>query len=120
MQYILLIYDDEKTWGRLTEAEQGRMFQEYADFTKEIVKSGHHRAGEALQPTATAASVRQKDGKAISTDGPHAETKEQLGGFYLIEAKDRDDAVAIAGRVPSVRYGGTVEVRPILPTSKPS
>jgi len=115
MQYMLLIYDEEKKWGTMPEAEQGRVMQEYRDFTQSIVKSGHYRAGDQLQPIATATSVRGKDGKALTTDGPYAETKEQLGGYYLVEAKDLDEAVALAKRIPSVRLGGTVEVRPIFP-----
>jgi len=119
MQYLLLIYDDEKKFGALSEAEQGRVFGEYMEFTREIVKSGNHRGGEALQPVAAATCVRHKNGKTLTTDGPYAETKEQLGGYYLVEARDLDEAVAIAGRIPSVRLGGTIEVRPIMPTPQP-
>ena len=118
MQYILLIYDEEKSWQKLPEAERGAIFQQYMEFTQGIVKSGHFRAGDALQPVSTATTVRVKDGKRVTTDGPFAETKEQLGGYYLIEAKDLDEAIAIAARIPSVRIGGAIEVRPIMPTPK--
>jgi hypothetical protein len=115
MQYILLIYDDEKKWGRMPEAEQNRVMQEYRDFTQSIVKSGNYRAGDQLQSVTTATTVRASDGKAFTTDGPYAEAKEQLGGYYLLEAKDLDEAIALAKRIPSVRLGGAVEVRPIFP-----
>ena len=117
MQYLLLIYDDEKKWGKVPEAEQARIMKEYRDLTQSIVKSGNYRAGDQLQPAATATCVREKDGKALTTDGPYAEAKEQLAGYYLIEAKDLDEAVAITKRIPSVRLGGAVEVRPIVPRS---
>jgi len=82
-------------------------------FSEAIVKSGHHKAGDPLQPVATATTVRVKNGKTVTTDGPFAETREQLGGYYIIEAKDLDEAIGIAARVPSSRTG-SVEVRPIM------
>jgi len=115
MQYMLLIYDDEKKFGKLPEAEQGRIMQEFRDFTQAIVKSGHYRAGDQLQSVGTATCVRWKDGKALTTDGPYAEAKEQLGGYYLVEAKDLDEAVAIARRIPAARLDGIIEVRPVFP-----
>jgi hypothetical protein len=116
MQYMLLIYDNEKAWADLPEAESKQLFGEYMEFTQSIVKSGHFRAGDALQPVSTATTVTVKSGKTLTTDGPFAETKEQLGGYYLIEAKDLDEAVAIAARIPSVKLGGKIEVRPVMPT----
>ena len=113
MQYLLLIYDAEKTWATMSEAERGKMFTEYGAFTNDIKASGHHRAGDALQPTHTATTVRVRDGKVSTTDGPFAETREQLGGYYLIEAKDLDEATRIAARIPSARIG-SIEVRPIM------
>ena len=115
MQYMLLIYDDEANWGKMPEGEQGRMMQEFRDFTESIVKSGNYRAGDQLQPIATATTVRGTNGKVLLTDGPYAEAKEQLGGYYLVEAKDLDEAVQMAKRIPSVRLGGGVEVRPVVP-----
>jgi hypothetical protein len=88
------------------------MLKEYGAFTQSIQQNGNFVGGERLQPTATATTVRVRDGKTLTTDGPFAETKEQIGGFYLIEAKDIDEAIAIAARIPSARYG-CVEVRPI-------
>jgi len=116
MQYLLLIYQNEqKAMLQATDAERAAMSKEYGDFTRGIVKSGHFRAGDALQPTKTATTVRLKDGKMVTTDGPFAETKEQLGGYYLIEAKDVSEATAIASRIPAARHG-SIEVRPIMPT----
>jgi len=114
MQYMLLIYDDEKSWERMPESERGVIFQQYMDFTQGIIKSGHHKGGAPLQPTSTATTVRQKGGKVVTTDGPFVETKEQLGGYYLVEAKNLDEAIDIAKRIPSVRVGGVIEVRPVM------
>jgi hypothetical protein len=113
MQYLCLIYAAEKAWSDMSETERGKMFADYGAFTKEIQASGHFIAGEALQPTTTATSVRVRNGKTATTDGPFAETREQLGGFYLIEAKDLDEATKIAARIPSAKIG-SIEVRPIM------
>lgn len=113
MQYLLLIYESETAWAATPQADQNKIFEEYMAFTEDIKKSGHHRAGEALQPIATATTVRVRNGKTATTDGPFAETREQLGGFYLIEAKNLDEATAIAARIPSARVG-SIEVRPIV------
>ncbi len=115
MQYLLLIYQRESEWARLSEAETGKIFQEYMEFSRGIRKSGNYVGGNALQPVETATTVRVKDGKTLTTDGPFAETKEQLGGYFLIEAKDLDEAIAIAARIPDAR-NGSIEVRPIMPT----
>lgn len=112
MQYLLLIYDEEKKWASMSEAESGQLFSEYATFTTSIKEAGKHIAGEALQPVSTATTVRVRDGKTLTTDGPFAETREQLGGFYLVEANDLDEAIAIAARIPSAKVG-SIEVRPI-------
>lgn len=113
MQYLLLIYDAETVWDNMAEEQRNAMFAEYGEFSEAIKKSGHFKAGEALKPVSTATTVRVREGKTLVTDGPFAETKEQLGGFYLIEAKDLDDATAIAARIPSAKVG-SIEVRPIL------
>ncbi len=113
MQYLMLIYDAEADWARMSAAEQAEMYKEYGQFTQQISESGNFRAGHQLKPIATATTVRVRDGKRVVTDGPFAETKEQLGGFYLVEAKDLDEAIAIAARIPSVRHG-SIEVRPIV------
>ena len=115
MKYLLLIYSNEGDWTNLSEAEQDKMFNEYMEFSRSIYKSGNYIAGEALQPIATATTVRVRNGKSLTTDGPFAESREQLGGFYMIEAKDLDEATAIAARIPSVRFG-CIEIRPIMET----
>jgi hypothetical protein len=118
MKYLLLIYQKEGAWAGLSEAEQGKIFQEYMDYTNRINKNGNYIAGEALQPISTATTVRVKDGKTLTTDGPFAETREQLGGFFMVEAKDLDEAIALASGIPAVR-SGCIEVRPIMPTPPP-
>ncbi|MBP6630924.1 MAG: YciI family protein [Kofleriaceae bacterium] len=115
MQYLLMIYDEEKKWSDMPQDEQGRMFGEYLEFTKGLRASGHFIAGDALQPVSTATTVRVRAGATTRTDGPFAETREQLGGYYLVEAKDLDEACAIAARIPSARIG-SIEVRPVMPT----
>ena len=118
MKYLLLIYENEASMAGLSEAEQGKIFQEYVDYTNGIRKSGNYVAGEALQPISTATTVRVKNGKTLTTDGPFAETREQLGGFYMVEAKDLDEAIALGAGIPAVRTG-SIEVRPIMPTPPP-
>ncbi|HEY1901793.1 MAG TPA: YciI family protein [Terracidiphilus sp.] len=118
MQYLLLIYNAESNWEALSEAEIGKMRQDYGAFTQQIIASGNYVGGNELYPVSKATSVRVKDGKKLITDGPFAETKEQLGGYYLIEAADLDEATAIAARIPSAHMG-SIEVRPIVPMSRP-
>ncbi len=113
MQYLLLIYDRESDWSALSEAQMGVMMKDYGTFTNEIRESGHYKGGNPLQPVATATTVKVRDGKTLTTDGPFAETREQLGGYYLVEAKDLDEAIGIAARIPSARMG-MIEVRPIM------
>jgi hypothetical protein len=113
MQYLLLIYDEEKKWATMPEGERGQLMGAYMEFTAGIKKSGHFKAGDALQPTSTATSVRVREGKTLTTDGPFAETREQLGGYYLIDAADLDEAISIAARIPSARFG-TIEIRPVV------
>jgi hypothetical protein len=113
MQYLLLIYDKESDWAGLSEAEQGGMKKEYRDFTQSITQSGNYKGGNQLHPVSKATTVRVRDKKRLVTDGPFAETKEQLGGYYLIEARDLDEAVGIAARIPSAKFG-SIEVRPIV------
>ena len=114
MKYILLIHDDEKVWEKLSESEKNAIYADYGKFSEAIKASGNYVSGSELQPTSTATSVRIRDGKRLVTDGPFAETREQLGGFYLVEAKDLDEAIALAARIPSARLG-TIEVRPLMP-----
>ncbi|MEO7732710.1 MAG: YciI family protein [Kofleriaceae bacterium] len=113
MQYLLLIYDSEKAMSAMSEADRNQLRTDYTAFTKEIVASGHFVGGDALQPVHTATTVRVRDGKTSTTDGPFAETREQLGGYYMVEAKDLDEANAIAARIPSAK-NGSIEVRPVM------
>ena len=113
MRYMLLICDDEQAWGRLSEAERRQIFAEYGQFSQQIKASGNYVAGSQLQPTSAATRVRVRNGRRLVTDGPFAETREQLGGYYLIEAKDLDEATKIAARIPSARLG-SIEIRPVM------
>ena len=112
MQYLLLIYQNEA--HRPTTAEGNhKLFTEYGEFTQSIIKSGNFKAGDGLQPVSTATTVRVRDGKAATTHGPFAETREVLIGYYLVEAKDLDEATSMAARIPSAKTG-SIEVRPIM------
>jgi hypothetical protein len=113
MQYLLMIYRSEAELSQMSPADRQKMTAEYGAFTQSIIQSGHFKAGDGLQPTTTATTVRVRDGKILTTDGPFAETREQLGGYYLIEAKDLDTALGIAARIPGAK-GGSIEVRPIM------
>src|ERR1700746_2876056 len=110
MQYLLLIYENESNRGNVYRA---KMHEEYGKFTKSIIESGNFKGGDGLQPTSTATTVRVKDGKPVTTHGPFAETREALLGYYLIDARRLDEALAIAARVPSARMG-SIEVRPVM------
>ena len=115
MKYLCLIYDDESRWASMPTGEADGIMQEYRTFTADIQRSGHMLGGDELQPTSTATTVRVRDGRTVVSDGPFAETKEQLGGFYLLEARDLNEAIQIAARIPSARMG-SIEVRPIAPS----
>ena len=118
MKYLCLIYDEEKRLAARSQSESDAFTGEYFAFTDGIRKSGHYLGGEGLQPVQTATTVRVRNGKVSTTDGPFAETKEQLGGFYLIEARDLNDAIQVASKIPSARLG-SVEVRPIREFKQP-
>ena len=113
MKYLCLIYDDEKQWLKFPKEVQDQYMGEYGAFTESIKKSGQFVAANQLQPTNTSTNVRSRNGKISTTDGPFVETKEQLGGFYLIEAKDLNDAIKVASRIPSAK-SGSIEVRPVV------
>lgn len=115
--YLLALYDNEKNDQAKTQADMAALMGEYDTFTESIKQSGNYLGGEALHPTPTATTVRVRDGKRLTTDGPFAETKEQLGGFYLIKAKNIDEAIAIASRIPAAKTG-SVEVRPCIDFSQ--
>lgn len=113
MQYLCLIYEAESMLSAQPDDEKQAIMGEYFQFTNDVKESGKFVAGDALMPTETATSVRVRNGETLLTDGPFAETKEQLGGYYLLECKDLDEAIAHAVRIPAARFG-TIEVRPIM------
>ena len=121
MKYMLLIHDEEKSWGKLNETERQKIMAEYRQFSEQLKAAGQYVSGSQLAPTSSATSVRVREGKRVVTDGPFAETREQLGGYYLVEAKDLDEAIGLAARIPSARFG-TIEVRPLVgaPTPTPA
>ena len=112
MKYLCLIYDEEAKMGSMSKSDADAFMGEYFAFTEGVKASGQYLGGNALQPVQTATTVRVRNGKMSTTDGPFAETKEQLGGYYLIEARDLNDALQVAAKIPSARTG-SVEVRPI-------
>jgi hypothetical protein len=113
MQYMLLIYGDESSWEGIGDEERGQIMQAYGTFTEELRQSGSMVAGDALQPTQTATTVRVQNDETLTTDGPFAETKEQLGGYYLVEADSLDEAIEWAAKIPGARHG-SIEVRPVM------
>jgi hypothetical protein len=118
VKYVLLICRDEPAWDRLSVTERRRIYGETVELSEELTARGQYLGGHPLHPSSSATSVRVRDGKRLVTDGPFAETREQLGGYMLIDVKDLDEAIAIAGRIPLARTS-TVEIRPVregLPT----
>ncbi len=113
MQFLCLIYENESLMATRSDQENGKIFEDYMAFTEEVKQAGNLVAGDALQPTDTATTVRVRDGKTLLTDGPFAETKEQLGGYYLLECESLDEAIEKAAKIPSATYG-SIEVRPIM------
>jgi hypothetical protein len=112
MQYLLLIYSNEAEMAGRDSSGMAAMVAEYTEFTKGIVQAGQFKAGDRLKPSSSATTVRVRNGQRTTTDGPFAETREQLGGYYLVEAKNLDEAIAIAGRIPGAKLG-SIEVRPV-------
>jgi hypothetical protein len=113
MKYLCMIFEDEAIWAAMKPDAAGKMLSEYGALTEDIKKSGHYVTGAQLQPSTTATTIRIRNGKMLSTDGPFIETKEQLVGFYLVEARDLNEAIAIGARIPSAVHG-VVEVRPLV------
>jgi hypothetical protein len=112
MQYLLIILEDPAELERMSDDERARIMPDYRAFTERIVRNGHFRAGDPLEPVTTATTIRLRRGKRLLTDGPFAETKEHVAGYYLIDARDLDEAIGIAEHVPSARFGA-IEVRPV-------
>jgi hypothetical protein len=114
MKYMLLLYGDETRWEHMTPEDSAEDMKAWGAFYEQLAAGGAFIAGEGLQPTAAATTVRIKDGEPVHSDGPFAETREQLGGFYLLDCKDMDEALAWAAKVPDLGEGGSVEVRPVM------
>ena len=112
MQYLLLIYHNESEWEKLDPSQQATIYQEYRELIQRLATTGKYIAGDELKPTTTATTVRVRDGRQSITDGPFAETKEQLGGYFLVNAADLDQAIAIAAEIPTAR-DGSIEIRPV-------
>jgi len=120
MRYMLLIYKDEKMWDEMSVQEKGTIYQQAVEFSEGLRPSGFYQGGEPLEETSTATTVRMKNGKAVITDGPFAETKEQLGGYTILETSNLDEAIAFAARNPLVLVGGhSIEIRPIREVGPP-
>ena len=119
MKYLLLICGEEKAWAAMPDDDRQQLMADFRQFSKDIQTSGQYVSGSQLQPTTSATSVRVRDGKSLVTDGPFAETREQLGGYYLVNVKDLDEAIAVAARIPSARTG-TIEVRPLIEMTVPA
>ena len=113
MRYLLLCCADEKQWNAIPDSQRDGIMREYRGLMKSLHESGHHLATGKLEPVATATTVRSRNGKPVVVDGPFDETKEQLGGYHVVECRDLDEAIAIAKRIPTLPHGGTVEVRPM-------
>ncbi len=112
MKYLLMIHAEEAAFARLSEAEQQRMMADYRQLREELKRSGHYLDGSRLHPVSAATIVRMREGKRVVTDGPFAETREQLGGYFLVEARDLDEAIGMAARMPGAVHGA-IEVRPL-------
>jgi len=119
VKYILLIHHDEESFGKLTEGERQQVYSEYRALREQMKAAGQHVAGDRLYPTSSARTVRVRDGKQVVTSGPFAETREQLGGYFVVDVDDLDEAIAIAARIPSARTG-TIEVRQVAEAAVPA
>jgi hypothetical protein len=115
MQYMLMCCFDEKAWTRLPDEDRESIMREYGELMQSLAKRGYLRGSGKLRSSSSATTVRMKNGKPILTDGPFAETREQLGGYHLVECHDLDEALSIATRIPTLPVGGAIEVRPLEP-----
>jgi hypothetical protein len=120
MEYMLMCCIDEQHWAEIPATQRDRIMQEYGEWVQGLTRSGQYLSGAKLRSTASATTVRSRDGKPLIVDGPFAETKEQLGGYHLVECRNLDEALALAGRIPTLRVGGTIEVRPVEALSGPA
>jgi hypothetical protein len=114
MKYLFLLYGDESQWADATPQQIQSTMDAYVALDKEVNETGVHVSGEALEPSSSATTVTLRDGEAVLTDGPFAETREQIGGFYVLDCRDLDDAVAWAKKIPALSEGGSIEIRPVM------
>jgi hypothetical protein len=114
MKYMLVLIGDEDQWQNLSEDEASQAMKAYEDYSSQLIEAGAFVSGEGLQPSSTATSLRLVDGERVLTDGPFAETKEQLGGFYVLDCKNLDEALDWAEKCPAAAAGGTIEIRPVM------
>jgi hypothetical protein len=114
MRYMLLIIGDESRYADMSEEDQAAQLQRWSDYSKELVEAGAFVAGDGLQTSSSSTTLRMKDGERLLTDGPFAETKEQIGGYYTIECKNLDEAIDWAAKLPSAEFGGVTEIRPVM------
>jgi hypothetical protein len=119
MQYMLMCCFDEKRWDGIPEAQREGIMRDYGELVQSLIESGHYLSGGKLKSTSAATTVRGRNGGSAVTDGPFAETKEQLGGYHLVECRDLDEAIAIARRIPTIPFGGSIEVRPLEHMNEP-
>ncbi|PMR76564.1 YciI family protein [Billgrantia endophytica] len=115
MQYMLMCCIDEALWNALSPSERDSVMDDYHALLQEMVTSGHYRGGARLQSVSTSTTLREQNGKVVTLDGPFVESREQLGGFHVVECRDLDEALELARRIPPLRVGGSVEVRPVDP-----
>ena len=118
MQYLFMCCFNEKRWKELPDSQRDQIMDRYQALEQDLIRSGHYRAGAKLGRSSTTTTVRIQNNKPVITDGPFAETKEQIGGYHLVECRDLDEAIAIAMRIPTLPAGGTVEVRPVEHTTE--
>jgi hypothetical protein len=113
MKYLLMCCFEEALWAKIPESQRDKIMQDYSKWIEDCIKDGQHRATAKLQSSSAAKTIREENGRAVTTDGPFAETKEQIGGYHMIECEDFEEAIAIARRIPTLAVGGTIEVRPV-------
>jgi hypothetical protein len=111
MQYMLMCCFDESAWNKLPDTQKDKIMQDYLNWVENLVNTGRFCGGARLQPASSATTVRMKNGKTVLTDGPFAETKEQVGGYHLVDCQDLNEAISIAARIPTLAAGGAIEVR---------
>jgi len=114
MLYLMMCYFNEGRWNEMPEVQRDKILKDYHQLIQETIQGGQHREGAMLYPVTTATTIRAQNGRTVIMDGPFAETKEHLGGYHLMECENLDEAISIASRIPTIPFGGTIEIRPVL------